>query len=452
MLSRAPTPFAALRDVPPSLKLVQVANNEMRHTMNYCFRILRCLLIAILVTIVAVPLWAQQPDSPAVTAILETNPSQRQLAELAEQFGAGVIEDVMEYAIAGGHVPVATAAARILGRVGTAQELLHRGARPAPLVMATRHPDRRLRIAATDAVVRLQPLRAFAGSSYIPQSLGFFAASGGVRRALVAGPSTETSRQLGGRLAAVGFEVDTAVTGRRLIRLAAASPDYELALIDASIDRPPVDLLLQQLRHDYRTADLRVGLIARSGYLDRAKRIARRDPLALAFSRPHTDEAFEWQIHQLAALAPRAFVGFEERQRHAAEALDRLAELSSAENKLYDVRRVQGSALAALYVPELSTKVVKLLGNLDTPESQRALVELASRWTQPLEVRKAAAIAFRRNTEANGILLTTQEILRQYDRYNQSEELDTNTQQILGLILDCIEASTQASRQFSICN
>ena len=132
--------------------------------------------------------------------------------------------------------------------------------------------------------------------------------------------------------------------------------------------------------------------------------------------------------------------------------LDRLAELSSAENKLYDVRRVQGCVLAALYVPELSTKVVKVLGNLDTPESQRALVELASRWTPPIEVRKAAAIAFRRNTEANGILLTTQEILRQYDRHNESEELDVNTQHILGLILDCIEAPTQASGKFSICN
>jgi hypothetical protein len=360
----------------------------------------------------------------------------------AADFGAGVIEDLLQHAIAGDHVPAATAAARILGRIGTADELLRQAAQPAPLVRAARHPDRRLRMAATDAVIRLQPAGPFPGSSYIPQSLAFFAASSGTRRALVAGPSTEDSRRLAGWLAGLGFEVDTAVTGRELGRLASQKPDYELALIDAAIDRPPVDFLLQQLRHDCRSATLRVGLIARSGQLGRADRVARRDPLALAFSRPHSDESFAWQIEQLRALEPRALVDHAQRQRQAAEALDRLVELSSTAGKLYDMHRTQDAVLAALYTPGLSSKAAAVLGNLRTPESQRVLVELASRPTQPVEVRQAAAKAFRRNTQAGGILLTTGQILRQYERYNQSQNLDSATQQILGLILDCIEAPT----------
>lgn len=367
------------------------------------------------------------------------------LAEAAG-LGAGVIEDLLQYAGAGDHVPAATAAARILGRIGTAEELLRQGAQPAALVRATRHADRRLRMAATDAVIRLQPAGPFPGSSYIPQSLGFFAASGGTRRALVAGPSTESSRRLAGMLAASGFEVDTALSGRELVRLAVASPDYELALIDAAIERPTIDLLLQRLRHDCRSATLRVGLIARGGYLQRARQVARRDPLALAFSRPHSDESFAWQMEQLTGLGPRAFVDHAERQRQAAEALDRLLELSGPGNKLYDVHGTQDAVLAALYTPGLGSKAAAVLGNLGTVESQQALVELASRWTQPLEVRRAAVRAFRRNTEARGILLTSRQILRQYERYNQSEKLDQPTQRILGLILDCIEAPTQPMR------
>lgn len=361
----------------------------------------------------------------------------------AAALGAEVIEDLLEHAIAADHVPAATAAARILGRIGTADALLRQGTQPAVLVRATWHADRRLRMAATDAVIRLQPARSFPGSSHVAEALAFFAASSGARRALVAGPSTEDSRRLAGMLAAAGYQVDTAVTGRELGRLAVASPDYELALIDAAIERPTIDLLLKELRKDCRSGTLRVGLIARDGFLPRARHVARSDPAALAFSRPHSDESFARQLEQLTALAPRAFVDLAERQRQAAEALDRLAEVSRPGEKLYDVGRTQNAVLAALYTPGLGSKAAAVLGNLGNAESQRALVELASRWTQPLEVRRAAVDAFRQNSRASGILLTNREILLQYERYNQSENLDQATQQVLGSILDCIEAPTQ---------
>lgn len=360
----------------------------------------------------------------------------------ASRFSVAVIEDLLGYAMAADHTAAAAAAARILGRSGTADVLLRQGEQPSKLVRATRSGDRRLRLAAADAVVRLQPAGPFPGCSYVAESLAFFAASSGPRRVLVAGPSTEGSLRLAGRLAQLGFDVDTALTGREAMRLAVGSPDYELAMIDAAIQGPTADLLLQQLRRDCRTADLRVGLIARSGYLTRAEQIAGRDPMALAFSRPHTDEAIGWQVEQLATLSPRTFVGHAERSRQAAEALGRLAELSGSERRLYDVRRLEGSVLKALYAPELSSRAAAVLANVNSVQSQQALVELASRWTQPLAARAAAAKAFRQSTQRHGILLRTAEIARQYDRYNASEDLDQDTQRILGLILDCIEAPT----------
>ena len=116
----------------------------------------------------------------------------------------------------------------------------------------------------------------------------------------------------------------------------------------------------------------------------------------MAFSRPHDEQAFRWQLEQLATLAPREFVGFEARQRQAAQALDLLAELSRSSSKLYDLRRVQDAVLAALYNPKLAAKAVAVLANLNSAESQRALVDVASRFTQPLELRQAAAKAFRK--------------------------------------------------------
>ncbi len=189
----------------------------------------------------------------------------------AKQFGVKTLDEVLQYAMADGHPAAAAAAARLLGEIGKADELLSQGGEPSPLVRAVQSPDRRLRMAALEAIVRLQPLRPFAGSSYVPQALGFFAASSGFRRALVACPSLEEARDLAGMLSAAGFQVDTFSNGKDLLLQAVRSPDYELALIDVTIDHPPIGILLQQLRHDPRTASLRVGLVARSGYLERGR-------------------------------------------------------------------------------------------------------------------------------------------------------------------------------------
>jgi CheY-like chemotaxis protein len=186
--------------------------------------------------------------------------------------------------------------------------VLYTGAEPGPLARALRQPDRRLRMAALVAIVRLQPSQPYPGSSYVPAALQFFSASSGRPRALAAGPNADETRELAGLLTLSGYEVDTALNGKDLLSVAARSPDYEVAMIDMAISGPEIAMLLQQLRHDERTASLRVGLIARAGYLEQAERLARQDPLALAFSRPHDEPSARWQVAQLAALAPREFV------------------------------------------------------------------------------------------------------------------------------------------------
>jgi HEAT repeat protein len=352
---------------------------------------------------------------------------------------AKAMNEVLKYAMARGRTRAATMAAWLFGKGGKASELLYQGAGPAPLVQAVQSPDRRLRMAALEAIIRLQPSKPFAGSSYVLQELGFLAGSSGSRHALVAAPSLMGARELAGFLVAAGYETDTFTNGRELVVAAAQSPDYELALIDMAIDRPVVGILLQQLRHDPRTASLRVGLIARPDHFDQAERLARLDPLAKAFARPHDNKAFRWQLDQLATVAPEEFVGLEARQQQAAQALDLLAEIDRTMSNLYDPRSVQKYVIAALYNPKLAVKAIGVLANINSAESQQALVEVASRFTQPLALRQAAARAFRQNTQRYGILLTTEQIRQQYQRYNESEKMDRATQHVLGLILDCLE-------------
>ncbi len=360
--------------------------------------------------------------------------------------GARAVEDTLELAIATNHIPAATAAARILGSVGTADALLFQGPKKAPLVRAAEHADRRLRFAAIESIMRLKPAGAFAGSSQVLESIGFFAASGGTRRALIGGPGTAASQQIAGALVELGYQVDRASTGKGLTRLATGSPDYELAFIDVTIAGPTIDSLLQQLRRDYRTASLPVGLLAPAGRFEEAKRLARLDPFSESFARPHSAESIQWQLTQLADLLGRRMVSPAEREQQASQSLRWLAELSSAGQKVFNAGRVEQAVLAALDAPRLSPEAVAVLRNLGTTRSQKALVELASRLAQPLALRKLAAEALHHSFAEHGILLTSDEIRRQYDRYNQSATLDRGTQQVLAMILDAIEGGRAANQ------
>ncbi len=321
--------------------------------------------------------------------------------------------------------------------------LLHQGAEASPLVRAAVDADRRVRMAALESIVALQPVRPFAGSHHVPQSLAFMASTGSGPKALLAGPKREEMLRLAGFLAARGIGVDTATNGRDMLRLAAASPDYVLVLADSRLDNPTIDLALQKLRYDYRSADLRVGVLARAGEYDRAEHLVRHDPAALWFAWPHDEETFGWQFDQLMAIESDHFVGPDERRQMASRAIDLILEISRPGQRLYDLRLLDDVALSALYVPDLAERATVLAGRLGTPAGQRALVGLVGRETAPLALRQAAVAAFGRSVEQHGILLTTEEILRQYDRYNASGTRDVGTQQVLAQVLDYIEAPTQ---------
>ncbi len=365
------------------------------------------------------------------------------VAREAARLGVAELNAALEYALANRLSGACIGAAEVLGQFGKAQDALRTGAGPAPLVQAVRDPDRRVRMAALEAIVRLQPAAPLAGSSHVLESLCFLAAGSGVRRALVAGPNAAALQDLSETLSGLGYQTDTATNGRQALSLALASPDYEVAFLDTTIDDPPAGLLVQQFRHDCRTAGLRMGILARWGRLQQAQRIAREDPLSMAFSRPQDPQAVRWQLAQLATLEPRQFVDARQRQAEALRAMRCLAVLAATSTALYDMSRAQGTVLAALYVPTLSVPACEVLAQLGTPEAQRALVELASRAVQPLAARRAAAAAFRLNTEKFGVLLSAAEVRRQYDRYKQSGQQDAATQRVLSSLLDSIEAPTQ---------
>ena len=361
--------------------------------------------------------------------------------ELAGQTGVAAVEDVLVSAMEQHRLAAAIGAAEVLGDIGDGQLLLSLDGRQRPLLQALTHGNRRLRFAAAEAIMKIDPHHDYPGASRLPETLGYLAASAGIRRVLIGHPRTSDAQSLVGMLDQMGFEAITATNGRELFLKATSSPDFELIFLSDRINDPPLDETLQLFRRDRRTAGVPIALMVREENLRSQQLKAEDDPLTAAFPRPHDPKAVEFQVRRMIEMAGRSGITDEERRRHASASLAWLSVLAGSPKQygFYDLLRVEPAVITALYTGPVPDRAAEVLGHFGTTDSQRALVTFASQNARPLSDRQAASEAFDAAANRRGLMLNDDDIDRQYRRYNLSERLDGGTQAVLGQMLDTIE-------------
>ncbi|HEY2880792.1 MAG TPA: hypothetical protein VGJ15_00110, partial [Pirellulales bacterium] len=384
-------------------------------------------------------------------------------AEQSLQFKATdqeLLEQVLVYAMKTGHLAAATVAADVLGKIGDTSLLTAHSAEVRPLVQALTKGDRRLARAAAKSIVALKPASGFAGSSDLLNTLAVLANSPGVKRALVVHPNTVATGQMATLLGGLGYETDQASQSRDALSKAIASGDYELVLLSSRLNTPPVWVALQQFRHDPRTAWLPIALLAEddSDDLNRMRALAENEgqrfveqtpatagikPATTAFLRPVDPAGMKFFVERFNQQTAASIVPAELRKQQALQALIWLGQLNAASPRDFDLRFIEPQITRAFVNSITSAAAAPLLAKIGNHSAQKALANLAGNSTQPLENRQAAAAAFSQAVREHGIQLTTLEIRNQYDRYNRSEIEDAATQQLLGLMLDAIEAHSK---------
>ncbi len=133
------------------------------------------------------------------------------MAAQAAALGPEPLEDVLAYAMNNDYVPAAIAAAELLAEAGNEVLVRSEDGQPRPLVQAMRHSDRRLRMAAAESIMKLDPRRAYPGSSYLPETLAYFVRTVGSRRALVSHPRADKAQTLIGLLNTLRYDADSAL-------------------------------------------------------------------------------------------------------------------------------------------------------------------------------------------------------------------------------------------------
>jgi CheY-like chemotaxis protein len=365
---------------------------------------------------------------------------------IAAGAGPEAVEDALSYALEHGYAPAATVAVQVLAEIGDVATILRGGAEPSPLAKALTYGDTRLRFAAAQAVVQLKPRAPFAGLSHLKLALVHFATSAGERRALVGFPNGEMAQQIAGMVNELGLSATTATNGRELLLEATNAEAYELILVSSRIDRGPLYLVVQDLRRHPHTRQTPIIVLAEDDEAGTLRHRLRDDPLTSVALRPRGMEGMKYAVDQGLRRAGDRIIPAEVREAQAKAAIDSIAELIDAAPKVSDFRDFEREIAPLLYSPSLSAATARVLAQLGTRTSQQSLLDVANRATQPILSRQAAAVAFGDSVRRFGVRLTKGEIVKQYDRYNQSRFEDQASQVLLGATLDVIELPTRTSR------
>jgi len=371
------------------------------------------------------------------------------LSFLIKEFGIDTIQEALQESLGKEQfLLAATVACYALGETKRAELLEAPAGKISPLAKALQSPSYRIRWAATQAIMMIDRKTPYAGSAEMLSQLVYFAGASGERVAVVADANRLHLPTLAGLFGDLGFRVEASPGGRPLFLASQALVDVELIVMTRTIDPPPVMETIQILRKDRRTGNLPIGLIVAEGNVNEYQLRTDADPLTHVLIAPQDRQALTFYIREMYLSQGRQLVPAEERVENAATALGQLAQLAEnhAEYSFYNLLKAESVAIHQIGFSALTEKAARVLSHLPTPLAQVALMDHASNHSVSIEYRQAVAKYFEDSVKRHGVLLTKEQILAQYNRYNQSENLGAETQQVLGKVLDIIEAPTKDVR------
>jgi len=375
------------------------------------------------------------------------------------------VESALRFAMQQGKPIAARVAAELMGEFGDVEEIIYKRGSQSSLVRAASFSDRRVRFAALQSIIKLQPNRPYPGSSTVSQSLVFFTRATGKKRAVVVAPWLGDATSLSGMLEPLGYTSEPATTGRQAMQLAINSADTELMMLDVRTPGSNVEFLIQDMRADNRTHDVPIAVLAagwvisraeRASYgenritvdddefivdrdmMTRAERAAFGSKMAHAFPRPYDEASVKFVVDNLLRRSGVELVPPQLRLAEAKQSIQWVTELYRQPN-IYRFENIEQIAWDTLWLPELTADTLPLVELVPTVNAQRWLTHIVSTPEFPIETRQAALQAFQKNADSFGVLIRGRQILELYDMYNASGGEPVASQQARSDLLDVVE-------------
>lgn len=349
--------------------------------------------------------------------------------ELLNSLSPDLLIAVLNRALVDRRMPVILGAVHALGDLGAVQAV-RPGSRGSPvLVRALNYPDRRVQMAAADALLRIPgPASTVVGARIVEvlrRALNAEPDAGPeaeAPRAIVGDFNAERGRQIARAMRQAGFQVgedDIARTGRDLLRRLTEAADVDLIVVDAALPYPELPYLLAQLRADRNSGLLPVFVLTPAG-----RELALRRQLE-RYSHVWVVPDVLWRVPEdlkntiLAELGTPAAqpLSKEELRVYAGEAMRWLDRLATGEVPGYDVRPAEEAILRALSSNDLALMAIDAVGHLPGTAAQRGLASVVLDAGRDARIRTAAAYQLAHHLQAYGVLLSREQVKNVQDLY-----------------------------------
>jgi CheY-like chemotaxis protein len=345
--------------------------------------------------------------------------------ELAETVNPELFLPVLERALKDHRIPIILAAVHALGEQGEAAAVRPTGTETPPLlVRALNYPDRRVQLAAANAILSIPATPAPPAATRVVDVLRRTLLVGNGPRALVAVGNARQAEQVARLVKQAGYEPVTATTGKEALQQLARAADIDVALIDASIPYPQLPYVLAQIRQGADTGYLPIivmlppkGLpIQREEQIRKLIANYRNVSLLKETFRPQTlKERFAQAIADAAGQPLTA----DERKEDAGLALLWLNRLARGEVRGYDVQPAAGAILEATESEELGPLAIQTAEYLPGTKVQQQLARVIL--NGPDRLKPAAALALARHMQAHGIAVPQAEAARLAEVYRTAK-------------------------------
>lgn len=333
----------------------------------------------------------------------------------------------LDQAIVEQRTPVVLGLTRVLSERAEARAGQPTRQRASVLQRALEYPDRRVQLAAAEALIRLPNNIGKQHQSKIVETLRQALAAeteiapSSTKRIILGFFDLAKGREIGEIMKAAGFDVVYAQTGKQLLRRIREANDIDAVVIDADIPNPALPDLLASLRADNHSsalpirvihipasefpsyiAEARLGhstpqtTIARNGEVvqaaeaaDRIRRLTQGMRGVTVLKTPLSPAIVQASFAQDASAGQEVPLNENERKRFAAKAIELFRVISIDGH--YDLKPADRTIRQALKNNELAKTAIDVVARLPGREAQVDLAAVVLDGSRPAELRAAAA-------------------------------------------------------------
>jgi CheY-like chemotaxis protein len=332
--------------------------------------------------------------------------------ELLKTINPDLLDKALDRALADHRLAVILGVVRALGELGDIRALRPQTLREPALARALYYGDRRVQLAAAEAILRIPTKTGTPYSARVVEILRRALAADAAPRALVADVNLDRAHELAHAIQDTGFDAVVRATGREVLLRLREAADIDVLLIDAGIPDSPMPHLLAQLR-----ADVDFGLLpiiitipadasgaSPADFERRMERLAEPYRNVWVMTRTLDPSLIKQTLNARLTDALGNPLTKEERAANALTAMTWLRRLAVGEIPGYDVRPAEKAILEAMRSSELASLAIEAAGRLPGGKPQRAIADAVLTSSTPA-LQAAAALELARHIRQHDLAL-----------------------------------------------